>query len=207
MSFNNYKTIADVIHDFTIHYQEKNFIQEVPLSIEKSFIQKLELVLTEGIVFNSEYAICENLISPILIEIWQYYRENLLVWSHQPLNYDEKLCGIPDYIVAKRSPKGKIIFEQPYLIVVEAKKDNFEEGWGQCLAELVAAQKMNNNPEIDLFGIVSNGKFWEFGKLHNDNFEKNIKLYSISNWEELFSAINYLFQQVNLDNSQISGKS
>jgi hypothetical protein len=195
MSFNNYKSIADVIQDFPIHYQETDFIEEIPLAIESSFLQRLELVLTEGVVFNSEYAICENIISPILIEIWQYYRKTLLVWSHQPLNYDEKLSGIPDYIVAKRSAKGKIIFEQPYLIVVEAKKDNFEEGWGQCLAELVASQKLNNKPEMELFGIVSNGKFWEFGKLVNDNFEKNIKLYSISNLEELFSAINYIFQE------------
>ncbi len=49
---------------------------------------------------------------------------------------------------------------------------------------------------MELFGIVSNGKFWEFGKLVNDNFEKNVKLYSISNLEELFSAINYIFQKV-----------
>jgi hypothetical protein len=195
MSFNNYKSISDVIKDFPIHYQEKNFIEETPMIIEKYFHQRLELVLTEGVVFNSEYAIGENIISPILIEIWQYYREKLLVWSHQPLNYDEKLSGIPDYIVAKRSSKGKIIFDQPYLIIVEAKKDNFEEGWGQCLAELVASQKMNNSPEMELFGIVSNGKFWEFGKLVNENFEKNIKLYSISNLEELFAAINYIFQQ------------
>jgi hypothetical protein len=196
MSFNNYKSIADVIQEFPIHYQEKNFIEEIPLAIEKSFLQRLELVLTEGVVFNSEYAICENIISPILIEIWQHYREKLLVWSHQPLNFDEKLSGIPDYIVAKRSPKGKIIFEQPYFIIVEAKKDNFEEGWGQCLAELIAAQKINNQPEMELFGIVSNGKFWEFGKLVNDNFEKNIKLYSISNLDELFSAINYIFKKI-----------
>jgi hypothetical protein len=48
---------------------------------------------------------------------------------------------------------------------------------------------------MDLFGIVSNGKFWEFGLLKNDSFTKNIKLYSISNLEELFAAINYIFKQ------------
>ncbi len=195
MSFNNYKNIADVIKEFPITYQEKNFIQEISLVIGELFLQRLELVLTEGVVFNSEYAICENIISPILIEIWQHYRHQLLVWSHQPLNYNEKLSGIPDYIVAKRSPKGKIVFDQPYLILVEAKKDNFDEGWGQCLAELIAAQKLNNKPEMELFGIVSNGKFWEFGQLKNDSFTKNIKLYSISNVEELLAAINYIFKQ------------
>jgi hypothetical protein len=195
MSFNAYKNISDVIQAFPVHYQEKDFIQELPFVIDNSFRHRLELILTEGIVFNSECAICENIISPILIEVWQSYKEQLLVWSHQPLNYDEQLSGIPDYMVAKRSAKGKIVFEEPYLIVVEAKKDNFEEGWGQCLAELITAQKLNENTKTEIFGIVSNGKFWEFGRLLENSFEKNIKLYTISNLEELFSAVNYVFQK------------
>jgi roadblock/LC7 domain-containing protein len=109
------------------------------------------------------------------------------VWSHQLLNYDEQLSGVPDYMVAKRSAKGKIMFE--------AKKDNFEEGWGQCLAELITAQKLNQNNQTEIFGIVSNGKFWEFGRLLENSFEKNIKLYTISNLEELFAAVNYVFQK------------
>ena len=195
MSFNAYKNISDVIQIFPVHYQEKDFIQELFFSINVAFRQRLELILTEGVVFNSEYAICENIISPILIEVWQSYKEQLLVWSHQPLNYDEQLSGIPDYMVAKRSPKGKIVFEEPYLIVVEAKKDNFEEGWGQCLAELITAQKLNENTKTEIFGIVSNGKFWEFGRLLENSFEKNIKLYTISTLEELFAAVNYVFQK------------
>ncbi|MEE6162542.1 hypothetical protein U9R62_14610 [Cylindrospermopsis raciborskii DSH] len=85
-----------------------------------------------------------------------------------------------DYVVAKRSSRGKVIFNF-YLILVEAKKDNFEEGWGQCLAELIAAQKLNNQLNQTLYGIVSNGKIWEFSKLEEDNFVKNIEEYSISN--------------------------
>jgi hypothetical protein len=195
MLFNAYKNISDVIQAFPVHYQEMDFIQELPFVINDSFLQRLELILREGVVFNSEYAICENIISPILIEVWQSYKEQLLVWSHQPLNYDEQLSGIPDYMVAKRSAKGKIVFEEPYLIVVEAKKDNFEEGWGQCLAEMITAQKLNKNTKTEIFGIVSNGKFWEFGRLLGNGFEKNIKLYSISDLKELFSAINYVFQK------------
>jgi hypothetical protein len=187
MSFNSYKNISDVIQAFPVHYQEIDFIQELPFLIDNSFRQRLELILREGVVFNSEYAICENIISPILIEVWQSYKEQLLVWSHQPLNYDEQLSGIPDYMVAKRSAKGKIMFE--------AKKDNFEEVWGQCLAELITAQKLNQNIQTEIFGIVSNGTFWEFGRLLENSFEKNIKLYTISKLEELFAAVNYVFQK------------
>ena len=195
MSFNQYKNIPQVLADFSLTYQEENFVQEKPLEIDSSFLNRFELILREGVVFNSEYAICEAIIFPILTEIWRGYKNNLLVWSHQPINYDEKLSGTPDYIVAKRSPRGKIIFESPYLILVEAKKDNFEEGWGQCLAELIAAQKINNQPDQILYGIVSNGKIWEFGQLQKESFVKNIQEYSISHLDKLFAVLNYIFEQ------------
>ncbi|MFB2646469.1 hypothetical protein ACE09Y_09390 [Raphidiopsis sp. BLCC-F218] len=195
MSFNNYKSIADVLNEFPLIYQEETFIKENVSKISPYFIERLQLILKEGIVFNSEYAICENIIAPILVEIWLKYKDKLLLWSHQTLNYNEKLSGTPDYIIAQRSPRGKVILDQPYLILVEAKKDNFDEGWGQCLAELIAAQKLNNNQQHKIFGIVSNGKLWEFGKLQNDIFTKNIKYYVLENLLELMGVIDFIFSE------------
>ena len=199
MSFNNYKSIADVLNEFPLIYQEETFIKENVSEISPYFIERLQLILKEGVVFNSEYAICENIISPILVEIWLKYKDKLLLWSHQALNYDEKLSGtpdyIPDYIIAQRSPRGKVILYQPYLILVEAKKDNFDEGWGQCLAELIAAQKLNNNQQHKIFGVVSNGKLWEFGQLQNDIFSKNIKYYVLENLLELMGVIDFIFSE------------
>lgn len=195
MSFNNYKSIADVLNEFPLTYQEENFIKENVSEISPYFIERLQLILKDGVVFNSEYAICENIISPILVEIWLKYKDKLLLWSHQALNYDEKLSGVPDYIIAQRSPRGKVILDQPYLILVEAKKDNFDEGWGQCLAELVAVQKLNNNQKHKIFGIVSNGKLWEFGQLQNDIFTKNIKYYVLENLPELMGVIDFVFSE------------
>ena len=195
MSFNHYKNIADVINEFSLIYQEEVFIPENIFDINPYFLERLELILKEGIVFNSEYAICENIIAPILVEIWLKYKEKLLLWSHQPLNYNEKLSGIPDYMIARRSPRGKVILAQPYLILVEAKKDNFDEGWGQCLAELVAAQKLNSNQDNKIFGIVSNGKLWEFSQLQNDIITKSLKYYTLENLPQLMGAINFVFFQ------------
>lgn len=199
MAFNNYKSIEKVLLDFAFIYKESNFIELRKLAIDSYFVNKLKTVITEGIVFNSEYAICENIISPILTEIWQIYKDKCLLWSHQPLIYDQNLSGIPDYIVAQRSPRGKVILEKPYLVLVEAKKDNFEEGWGQCLAELIAVQKINDNPQKTVFGIVSNGKLWEFGKLEKEIFTKNIKSYLLDDLETLMEAVNFVFAENNFD--------
>jgi hypothetical protein len=195
MAFTNYKNIADVLKSFPLSYQEKDFIQNIEFENNEYFASRLNTVIQEGIVFNSEYAICENIISPILTEVWRSYIQDFLIWSHQPLNYDENLSGVPDYVVAQRSPRGKIVLEKPYVIVVEAKKDNFEEGWGQCLAEMLAAQKLNNDPSKKLFGMVSNGKLWEFGVLQEEMFTKNRKYYVLENLEELMGAVNFLFAE------------
>ena len=150
--------------------------------------------MREGVVDNSEFAICENLIYPVLKEVWKQYRQHFILWSHQALTFDNKLSGFPEYILAKRSPLGKVVFDKPYLLLVEAKQDNFEAGWAQCLAEMIAAQKLNQTP-ITMFGIASNGDRWQFGKLEANVFTRNITFYSIQNLDDLFAAVNYLFQQ------------
>jgi hypothetical protein len=195
MAFTNYKSIADVLRSFPLNYQEQDFIQDLGFGCDDYFVSRLNTIVQEGIVFNSEYAICENIISPILTEIWRSYMQQFLVWSHQPLNYDENLSGVPDYVVAQRSPRGKVVLDKPYMILVEAKKDNFEEGWGQCLAEMLAAQKINDDLTKKLFGVVSNGKLWEFGVLEAEIFTKNRKYYVLENLVELMGAVNFLFAE------------
>ncbi len=195
MAFTNYKSVADVLGSFPLTYQEQDFIRSVVFQGDEYFVSRLNTVVQEGIVFNSEHAICENIIPPILTEVWRAYIQDLLIWSHQPLNYDDNLSGVPDYVIARRSLRGKVILEKPYVILVEAKKDNFEEGWGQCLAEMLAAQKINGDSLKRLFGIVSNGKLWEFGVLEEEMFTKNRKYYVLEDLEELMGAVDFLFAE------------
>jgi hypothetical protein len=87
---------------------------------------------------------------------------------------------------------------EPYFILVEAKQDNFETGWAQCLAEMIAAQRLNGEYQIIIFGIVSNGATWQFCKLENDILTKNSTYYAIQELDKLFSAVNFVFQQSEL---------
>jgi len=203
MSFSSYKSIGVVAKAFQIKYIRDNFITEIEFDVSDSFRNELELILNEGVFDNSEMAICETIIYPILKEVWKAYRRNFLLWSHQALTYDENLSGTPDYIVAKRSPLGTVVFDKPYFVVVEAKKESdFTEGWGQCLAEMVAVQKINDDPGQRIFGVVSNGAIWQFGQLISDNFTQNKRFYTIQDLERLFAAVNYVFQQCELQLEQ-----
>lgn len=205
MPYNNYKRIDEVLGEFEVTYAEQNFIQISEVELPTYFKSEIDLTLKEGVYKNSEYALCETLIYPTLREVWKLYKNELLLWSHQPLNYNENLCGIPDYMVAKRSLRGKIFLEKPFLIIVEAKKDNFEEGWALCIAEMIAAQKLNQNSNqvvTPVFGIVSTGVIWEFGMLSKNadknHFIKEIPIYTIQNLKLLFAALRYMFEQTKL---------
>ncbi len=133
MAFSSYKTIGQVQKEFQITYAETNFAIEIPFDISSYFREDLETMMREGVVTNSD-AICENLIYPVLKEVWKLYKSKFVLWSHESLNCDNNLNGYPEYILARRSPLGKFVFDKPYFILVEAKQDNFEAGWAQCLA-------------------------------------------------------------------------
>ncbi|MGF1524588.1 MAG: hypothetical protein ACFBSF_19870 [Leptolyngbyaceae cyanobacterium] len=193
MAFSTYKTTRAVVQDYAIVYQEMDFVQPLTFNLSTYFREDLLAFLQDGVVDNSEYAICENLIAPILKEVWKSYRQRFLLWSHESFRYDNVLAGVPDYILAARSPLGKVVMGQPYLLIVEAKQDNFDEGWGQCIAAMIAAQKLNQDESQTVFGIVSNGDIWEFGNLTSDKFTKNRIVYLLQDLDHLFTAVNAIF--------------
>jgi len=197
MPFSFYKNLGNVIKKFQLSYHEENFILPIEITPSEYLRSELQFVLEELVTNNSEASVCENLIYPILKDLWKPHRDKLMLWSHEPLQYDEDLSGTPDYMIAKKSPLGKVVCDQPYLLVVEAKKDNFQEGWGQCLVELVAAQKLNQT-ESTIFGIVSNGDKWEFGKLENNQFTKNKTSYTLQTLTILCGALENILVQCEL---------
>ena len=82
----------------------------------------------------------------------------------------------------------------PLIILVEAKKNDFEQGWGQCLAELVAAQKINEDTDFPVYGIVTDATLWQFGQLVGDAFTRNRTNFSLDNLPILFGAVDSVFK-------------
>ena len=194
-SFSSYRNLSETLLEFQITYTEDSFIQELPFAVSDYFRDDLQLMMAEGAVNSSEYAICENLIYPVLKEVWKQYRQHFILWSHHFLTDEASLSRFPEYILARRSPLGKVVFDKPYLLLLEAKQDNFEGAWAQCLAEMVAAQRINDNPDLVVYGIASNGTLWQFGKLEGTQFIKNDRPVDIYNLDKLFAVVNDIFQQ------------
>lgn len=122
------------------------------------------------------------------------YAEHYALWIKKAIAYDEMLSGIPDYFISTRSELGKLVVGMPLIMLVEAKKNDFEQGWGQCLAELIAAQKINDDPTFPVYGIVTDGTLWQFGKLIGDTFTQNRTDFVLADLPTLFGAVDSVFK-------------
>lgn len=195
MAFKKYKLIDDVIDKYQLYFRKENFLVDMPpVRLSDALKADLDYVMNNMPYKVSGAAIRENVLYPILKEVFKKYDDTLMLWANKSISFDKELGGMPDYIVAKQSERGKIIFGKPLLAVVEAKKDDFEGGWAQCLLEMYTIQKINGKPDMPVFGIVTNGDNWEFGKLDNSVFTENESFYTILELDILFAALTTFFE-------------
>ena len=153
----------------------------------EQFLQDFEWTRQNLNVFVSEASRCEAIIFPVLKENYKAYADNYELWIGTSIDYNATLlCGMEvregqalalrtqeekgNYLISTRSRLGKTVVGKPLIILVEAKRNDFDRGWGQCLAESVAAQKMNNDAAFPVYGIVTDGNLWQFGRLVGDTF-------------------------------------
>lgn len=197
MAFPNYQTWGQVLETFDLTLEEIELFPNLTLQKMPQLLKEHLLFVVKNTPYNvSEAAICESIIFPFLIEIYKNFDDTLMLWSHLALSYNDNLFGTPDYLVTKKTKHGKMVMSSPLLAVVEAKKDDFSLGWGQCAAEMVAMQKLNKNTNIPIYGIVSNGISWEFGVLQHQIFSKNMgsEGFSMTNLDRLYSFIYHVIE-------------
>jgi hypothetical protein len=169
MAYSNF-TIEEVELQFDLQLQADSFLPEIIPPIPPSdFLNRYldrGLILTKRNV--SEKARSEFLIAPILLELETRLADRISLFSGEDFTVDRSigLSGICDFLIA-RSP-AQLTIKAPVIVIVEAKKGVLRDGWGQCIAELVAAQKFNHQRHQDIpctYGIVTSGTLWQFIKL------------------------------------------
>ena len=163
MAFTNYQNISMVLEKFKIKYRESDFVEVNEVEVSPYFLDDLNFSRDHVDVRASEYAICENIVYPIIKAIYKKHVDCFSLWSHKFISYNEDLSGIPDYLLATQSELGRVVLGKPLVMLAEAKKNDFEAGWGQCLAEMVAAQKIYDYFSFAVYGIVTDGNVWKFG--------------------------------------------
>ncbi|MFY7831056.1 MAG: hypothetical protein ACOVVP_04660, partial [Pseudanabaena sp.] len=127
-------------------------------------------------------AVCEEAIQEF---------KRLRIWKGASLEGD-RASGYVDYLIAER----KRYLEAPMLCIIEAKKDDFEQGLAQCLVEMQACQWINHKlgREIDVLGIVTNGTTWNFYKLVRSGQVYETAAHALGDLEVVLGWLNYIFQ-------------
>ena len=81
------------------------------------------------------------------------------------------------------SPKKTVFTSYNYEILRSFEIQN-ENCW--CLAEMLASQKINRDDMLPVYGIVTDGEVWQFGRLVKDVFTKNRTRFPVDNIDRLF---------------------
>jgi hypothetical protein len=116
--------------------------------------------------------------------------DQLKVWKG-PYLEGETVCGNVDYLIAER----RAYLEAPFGCVIEAKKDDFEQGAAQCLVEMHTCQWVNRQlgKDLDIFGIVTNGEGWKFYRLARSGEVSESLLHGIGDMSILLGLLRMFF--------------
>jgi hypothetical protein len=100
----------------------------------------------------SEMARREFLIAPVLTDILHYTQATLNI--EYPVNVSNQLKGYLDYLLQN----------QQTFLVIEAKNEDLERGFVQLAIELIALDQWIESDQPILYGAISTGNIWQFGR-------------------------------------------
>ncbi|AUB42739.1 hypothetical protein COO91_08885 [Nostoc flagelliforme CCNUN1] len=80
---------------------------------------------------------------------------------------------------------------------MEAKKENLKGGLGQCIAEMIAAQRFNVKYEksiATIYGSVTSGNLWTFLKLEDRTVTIDLTEYLIPPVEQVLGILVWMIR-------------
>ena len=178
--------------NLSLHETAHLFQTIPPIKVSETFQNSLEENVILALASNTEKARSEMLITPILIELRHFLKNQITFFSGISFNVDpnQGLNGNCDYLISHSSEL--LILTAPIIALVEAKKEDLNLGLGQCLAEMVAAQIFNqkNDRAIDtIYGIVTSGTNWRFLKLINQEVYIDLSEYYLQDIGKIFGIL------------------
>jgi hypothetical protein len=187
-------TLSKVKKDFQLAIVDGvRFIPAIakPIAPSPRLLNELEDV-PWAIAVGSEKARSESIIYPVLQEVRRIFDRKISLFSGNEFNVDidSDLTGYVDFLIS-RSPE-QLIIEAPVIVLAEAKKSDLNDGLGQCVAEMVAAQRFNEtqaNSISTLYGAVSSGTTWRFLKLEGKTVTIDLTDYPLPPVDGILGAL------------------
>ena len=192
-------TLSKAVENFQLTIIEGDrFLPEVPPVNPTSLLKEtLKETVPWAIAVGSEKARSEGILLPVLLEVKRQLNGQISVFSGEEFNVQPQvgLTGCVDFLIG-RSPE-QLFIKAPVVVLVEAKKENLKPGLGQCVAEMVAAQRFNQQkqqPISTIYGIVTSGTVWRFLKLEEQTVNIDLTDYPLPPAEQILGFLVWMAQ-------------
>ena len=169
-----------------------------PVSLSSDLTKALEKKVPLAIAIGTEKASSELIITDVLVELREKFEHRISLFSGIDFSVDAEngLTGVCDFLVSLSPIQFHL--EAPVIILVEAKKDNPALGFGQCVAEMLAAQRFNadkgNNIRI-IYGAATTGTVWQFLKLEGQKLHIDGAVYAIGQCDKILGILSNMIEQ------------
>ena len=187
-------TLEEVLTKFNLTLVENlgKFNNLPDVAPSKLLEETLEDNIPLAVAIGTEKARSELIVSPILVAVRKHLNKQISLFSGMEFNVNIELglTGFCDFIISRSNLQT--IIQAPVVTLVEAKNNNIKSGFGQCLAEMVAAQIFNQNrgnqiPQI--YGAITTGTAWQFLELEGQNVVLDLEEYSLKNLPKLLGVL------------------
>ncbi|MBE9187352.1 hypothetical protein IQ270_22525 [Microcoleus sp. LEGE 07076] len=169
MAYSDFK-LKELVKQFDLTLNENQDLFADISEVESSEILKVALKENAGLAvdINTEKARSELIIAPILLEVRRQLNYQIGLFSGSEFNVapEKGLNGTCDFLMSLSAER--LFISAPVITLVEAKKEDIKAGFGQCVAEMLAAQLFNEeegNQIPIIYGAVTSGTVWRFLKL------------------------------------------
>jgi hypothetical protein len=183
MSYSEF-TLSRLQKQFGLTFEEAEDLygSVPPISVRPEFEAQLSKTAWLAQRVSTEKARSEFMIAPILVEFWLLtgQKRGLHSGIDFPVEPESGLAGVCDFVITQ-SPE-EFFVKAPVIVLVESKTEDITRGFGQCIAEMLAAQRFNERegaPTDRIYGVVTSGAHWKFFELSGSTVRIDVADYFI----------------------------
>lgn len=194
MGYSNYKKIEQVTKKFGLVARGAYLFENIkPIEPSSWLVETLHIA--QVFPLRNEKAKSERIVSPILLEVAQYFQENITLFSGEELSVDsdKDLSGECDFFLTLIGQS--VYLESPIISLVEAKDEDMDYGIAQCAAQLYGAKLFNEMEGKNfpiLYGCATDGVEWKFLRFENNTFYIDKKTYT--DLKQIIGVFHFIIQ-------------
>lgn len=193
MAYSNF-TLGTVRAEFQLEEVDtpELFSHSEPMAPSELLTAVLARNIPLATAIGTEKAKSEMIVADVLVELREQLEHRISLFSGIDFNVDDEsgLTGVCDFIISLSPVQFGL--EAPIIVLVEAKNDNLEVGLGQCVAEMVAAQRFNaekKNEISRIYGATTTGVLWRFLKLEGQKLHIDMSVYQIERCDKVLGIL------------------